>query len=177
MLANPPPWFVEIIQDAPVPRNPRTKVAALAYINFEPNNGGIELNVSEGGLCFHAVTPLQLDGTLRFWFSAEGRRVEANGELAWTDETRKAGGLRFGILPAEVRVQVRGWMNQCAILSAAEETSPRAIAPAHQSAQFRAGLLAAGTTAQTLGVVQVIAKPLTRDALLGTVNAIIGPAT
>jgi CheY-like chemotaxis protein len=45
------------------------------------------------------------------------------------------------------------------------------------SAQFRAGLLAAGTTAQTLGVVQVIAKPLTRDALLGTVNAIIGPAT
>src|ERR1700692_4031035 len=122
-------------------QNPRTKVAALAYINFEPNNGGILLKGSEGGLCFHAVTPLQLDGTLRFWFSAEGRRVEASGELAWTDETRKAGGLRFGILPAEVRVQVRGWMNQCAILSAAEETSPRAIAPAHQSAQFRAGQL------------------------------------
>jgi PilZ domain/SPOR domain len=120
-------------------QNPRTKVAALAYIDFEPNNGGIVLNVSEGGLCFHAVTPVQQDGTLRFWFSAEGRRVEASGELAWTDETRKAGGLRFGILPAEVREQVRGWMNQCAILSVPEKTSPRAITPAHQSAQSRAG--------------------------------------
>jgi response regulator of citrate/malate metabolism len=45
------------------------------------------------------------------------------------------------------------------------------------SAQFRAGLAPAGTTAQTLGVAQVIAKPLTRDALLGAVIAIIGPAT
>jgi DNA-binding NtrC family response regulator len=44
------------------------------------------------------------------------------------------------------------------------------------SGQFRAGLAAAGTTAQTLGVAQVIAKPLTRDALLGAVIAIIGPA-
>jgi hypothetical protein len=44
------------------------------------------------------------------------------------------------------------------------------------SAQFRAGLSTAGTTAQTLGVEQVIAKPLTRDSLLGTVRAIIGPA-
>src|ERR1700730_6072240 len=122
-------------------QNPRTKVAALAYINFEPNNGGIVLNVSEGGLSFLAVTPMQETGTLRFWFSAEGRRVEASGELAWTDETRKAGGLRFGILPGEVREQVRGWMNQCAILSVPEKTSPRTITPAQQSAQFRAGQL------------------------------------
>jgi DNA-binding response OmpR family regulator len=44
------------------------------------------------------------------------------------------------------------------------------------SAQFRSGLSTAGLTAQTLGVAQVIAKPLTRDALLGSVKAIIGPA-
>jgi DNA-binding response OmpR family regulator len=44
------------------------------------------------------------------------------------------------------------------------------------SAQFRADLSTAGTTAQTLGVAQVIAKPLTRDALLAVVSAIIGPA-
>ena len=43
------------------------------------------------------------------------------------------------------------------------------------SAQFRADLSTAGATAQTLGVAQVIAKPLTRDALLATVRAIIGP--
>jgi len=42
------------------------------------------------------------------------------------------------------------------------------------SGQFRSGLSTAGATAQTLGVGQVIAKPLTRDALLATVRAMIG---
>lgn len=45
------------------------------------------------------------------------------------------------------------------------------------SAQFRADLSTAGTTAQALGVAQVIAKPLTRRALLAAVGAIIDPAT
>jgi CheY-like chemotaxis protein len=45
------------------------------------------------------------------------------------------------------------------------------------SAQFRAGLSTAGTIAHSLGVAQVIAKPLTRDALLGAVSAMIDPAT
>jgi DNA-binding response OmpR family regulator len=44
------------------------------------------------------------------------------------------------------------------------------------SAHFRANLSTAGATARTLGVAQVIAKPLTRDALLAAVRAIIGPA-
>jgi len=43
------------------------------------------------------------------------------------------------------------------------------------SGQFRSGLSTAGATAQTLGVAQVIAKPLTREALLATVRAMIGP--
>ena len=45
------------------------------------------------------------------------------------------------------------------------------------SAQFRADLSTAGTTAQTLGVAQVMAKPLTRDALLAAVSAIIDHGT
>ena len=44
------------------------------------------------------------------------------------------------------------------------------------SAQFRADLSTAGTTARTLGVAQVIAKPLSRNALLAAVSAIIAPA-
>jgi two-component system cell cycle sensor histidine kinase/response regulator CckA len=42
------------------------------------------------------------------------------------------------------------------------------------SGQFRSGLSANGATAQSLGVQQVIAKPLTRTALLEAVRAIIG---
>ena len=44
------------------------------------------------------------------------------------------------------------------------------------STQFRSGLSAEGATAQTLGVRQVIAKPLVRTHLLEAVRAIIGPA-
>ena len=42
------------------------------------------------------------------------------------------------------------------------------------SGQFRSGLSAAGATAQSLGVQQVIAKPLLRADLLEAVRAIIG---
>lgn len=45
------------------------------------------------------------------------------------------------------------------------------------SAQFRSGLSTNGATAQTLGVAQVIAKPLTRESLLATVRGIIGAPT
>jgi|ERR1700690_3149923 DNA-binding NtrC family response regulator len=43
------------------------------------------------------------------------------------------------------------------------------------SGQFRSGLCSGGETARSLGVAQVIAKPLTRDALLGAIEAMIGP--
>jgi DNA-binding NtrC family response regulator len=42
------------------------------------------------------------------------------------------------------------------------------------SGQFRSGLSAAGATAQTLGVRQVIAKPLVRTDLLDAVRDVIG---
>ncbi len=42
------------------------------------------------------------------------------------------------------------------------------------SGQFRAGLCSAGATAQTLGVQQVIAKPLMRADLLDAVRGMIG---
>jgi CheY-like chemotaxis protein len=41
------------------------------------------------------------------------------------------------------------------------------------SGQFRPGLAASGTTAQVLGVQQVVAKPLSRHELLGAVRGII----
>jgi SPOR domain/PilZ domain len=82
-----------------------------AYINIEPNNGGIVLNVSDEGLCFHSFDPVRKNGPVRFWFSQQNRRIEAEAELAWTDSTQK-GGLRFKALPAEAHEQIRNWMSQ-----------------------------------------------------------------
>ena len=44
------------------------------------------------------------------------------------------------------------------------------------SGQFRPGLIGSCTTAEALGVRQVIAKPFTRRDLLAAVHGVIGPA-
>jgi hypothetical protein len=95
-------------------QTPRTTMERHAYINIEPNNGGIVLNVSSGGLCFHSFDPVQRNGTIRFWFSDHNQRIDAEAELAWVDETQK-GGLRFKALPPEAHEQIRNWMNQPSI--------------------------------------------------------------
>ncbi len=93
-------------------QNPRTTLGVLAYINFETNNGGIVLNASEGGLCFQSVAPVRVQGTMHFWFSAKGRRIDCDGELMWTDETHKTGGLQFNGLSAPALEYVRNYLIQ-----------------------------------------------------------------
>ena len=110
-------------------RSPRRSLGALAYINFESNSGGIVVNVSNEGLCFHTVTPVQRSGTIRFWFSAEGRRIEAEGQLVWTDETRKTGGLRFNTFSAEASRQIRNWLAQSSEPVAAARQAAVAVPP------------------------------------------------
>jgi hypothetical protein len=85
----------------------------LAYISLPFNNGGIVLDVSEGGLGFRAIAPVKADGPIRFQFAIDAAaRVEAVGELAWKDETGKTGGLRFTMLPDEMREYIRVWSGQ-----------------------------------------------------------------
>ena len=94
----------------------RARIEPLAYISLEPDNGGIVLNVSEGGLCFHCTAPVQKAGTIHFWFSRQQHRIEGDAELAWMDLTQKRGGLRFTNLPPESRAQLRTWMNEPVVL-------------------------------------------------------------
>jgi hypothetical protein len=105
-------------------QTPRTTLDKHAYINIEPNNGGIVLNVSDGGLCFHSFDPVPRNGKVRFWFSDNGQRIEADGTLAWTDETQK-GGLRFAALPAEAREKIRDWIGRPATALMADVRSGR----------------------------------------------------
>jgi len=93
-------------------RSPRISLSALAYITFDSNCGGIVVNISDEGLCFHSVAPIERSDTIHFWFSAGGRRIEAAGRLIWTDETRKTGGIRFNSLSAEAGQQIRNWIVQ-----------------------------------------------------------------
>jgi hypothetical protein len=124
---------------------PRMTVKELAYVNLDRDNGGVILNISEGGLCFQATAPVQRTEIVRLWFSCRSQRIEAvpghasrnepqaieipgfietESQLTWRDDTQKKGGLRFIKLPAEARQQIRDWMGQPSLLKINEKDAP-----------------------------------------------------
>jgi PilZ domain len=133
----------------------------LAYISLPSDNGGIVIDVSEGGLAFHAVTPVEADGPIHFRFAMDSsERVKAVGELAWKDESGKTCGVRFTELPDEVREQIRVWIGQSKL-----GTNSRAKASAFDSLAVRPVFEseAAPRSRAELAPVIVAGKPLRYD--------------
>jgi PilZ domain len=110
MIPQNPPSVLPPMKGSERRLSPRNSVERFAYINIEPSNGGSVLNVSEGGLCFHSIAPIQRTKTIRFWFREHHQRIEVQGELVWMDELQKTGGLRFTDLPEEAREAMRKWV-------------------------------------------------------------------
>src|ERR1700757_2938869 len=85
----------------------------FAFLQLEQDDGGTVLDISEGGLRFESFAPVQEDGPIHFWFSLNLReRIEAWGELAWTHEERKSGGLKFLSLSDGGRGQIREYLGR-----------------------------------------------------------------
>ena len=85
----------------------------LGYLSLPPDNGGFVLDVSEGGIGFQTIAPLKAKGPIQFRFAIDSpTRIRAVGEVAWIDETGKAGGLRFTQLPEGIRERIRDWAAQ-----------------------------------------------------------------
>jgi hypothetical protein len=88
-------------------------MAEVVYMDLQSGNGGILVDVSRSGLGFQAACPVRPDEPMRFRFSSESiRGIEVTGDLVWTDRDRKRGGLRFGLLPVEVRKQIQLWLDE-----------------------------------------------------------------
>jgi hypothetical protein len=108
-------------------QSPRTKLSEIAYIGMGPENGGLLLDVSDGGLSFHAVAPVQPAENIHFLLSLQGHgRIEGAGEVVWTNEMRTVCGLRFTSLSSGARELLNKWTNQSRIPEAArgETVSP-----------------------------------------------------
>ncbi len=90
----------------------RTELNLLVPVDLDRGNGGIALNLSEGGLRIRAVGRLENNQLMRLGFSLLGRnnRIETCAQIAWIDESRTAGGLRFIDLPESSRRQVHQWL-------------------------------------------------------------------
>src|SRR5258708_23340498 len=101
----------------------------FAFIQLERDDGGAVLNVSEGGLSFNTFAPVEQNGPIPFWFSLKlNERIDAWGEVTWTDETKKLGGLRFIRLPERAERQIREWISRPVARQAPDERyAPQAI--------------------------------------------------
>ena len=116
----------------------RKTLKRLVYIELASANVGIVRNISEGGLGFRALVTTEPGGPLPFWFSGmlssgNSKRIEGIGELVWTDETKKIGGLRFTQLPVGISEQIRSWPNESNQLIGSRKDSAPDLPALHES--------------------------------------------
>jgi hypothetical protein len=110
---------------------PRTKLVEIAYIGMGPENGGLVLDVSDGGLSFHSVAPVRQAETINFLLSSRGHnRIEGAGEVVWTNEMKAVCGLKFTSLSADARNYLNNWTNESRLAVAVRKktVSPTPIA-------------------------------------------------
>jgi TonB family protein len=92
----------------------RQQVSPLAYLDLGPTNGGIVVNVSEGGMAVHTVVPLTRGRILpiRFQLPRTGKSIDVLGQIAWMAEGDKEAGIEFVNLPPESRSLIRSWLDE-----------------------------------------------------------------
>jgi PilZ domain-containing protein len=82
-------------------------------VDLGPANGGMMLNVSAEGFSFRAMSPVRPNEKIHFAFAIDGkRRLEGTGELEWTEENGKVGGLQFTDVSEEFRREIRRWLSK-----------------------------------------------------------------
>ena len=117
-------------------RQKRGPLEEFVFIQIGRDDGGRVLNVSEGGLSFEVFSPIPQNGPVYFWFSPNLReRIEALGELAWTDAARKVGGLKFLMIRPQDRERIGAWVRQ---FSKAESPERQPIAFAKRTPEIPA---------------------------------------
>ena len=107
---------------------PRQQVRSLSYIDLGEGNGGIVLNLSEGGLAVQAVTSLVEDHLprVRFQLSETRNWLETSGRVTWTNESRKVVGIEFVNLSDTARNHIREWISSGASPSESRSSGPAA---------------------------------------------------
>jgi PilZ domain len=91
-------------------RTPRTSLDEIVYVDMGPGNGGVVLNVSEGGLAFCAAVPIREPGVIQFSLLVKGKgRIASSADVMWTDKKQKTCGLRFTPSFEQSGVLLRHW--------------------------------------------------------------------
>lgn len=135
----------------------RLNLEALAYIELGTNNGGVILNLSEGGLALRAAIPVMSDHipAVRFHLPQLSNVFEIECRITWKSEDRRAIGVSFVNPSDSARMQIAQWVRQqiplpTSAASAFPGTPPNAYASPYAGAeQVRSAAPAAMPAAST----------------------------
>lgn len=89
----------------------RQRIRSLSYVELGDSNGGIVLNISEGGIAVQAAQVLD-EGpvSMRLQIPGSKKPLEVSGEIVWTGDSRKEAGLRFVDLQESALKKIRSWI-------------------------------------------------------------------
>ena len=91
----------------------RRKLSPMAYVELGQENGGILLNLSEGGFAVQSALTLSSRefSELRFQVPACQGWLTARGRVAWLSDSKKEAGIQFTELPGEARREIHKWVS------------------------------------------------------------------
>src|SRR5579862_2219956 len=91
----------------------RSNSPLVTYIDLGDGNGGIALNISEGGLAITAAGMLFADHfpTIRFQLPKVPGWIETSGRVVWVGDSKKAAGICFEGITEVDRERIRHWIN------------------------------------------------------------------
>lgn len=81
------------------------------YLDMGADNGGVVVNLSEGGLAFQAVGPVAPQSEIPLSFSlGQGYRIDVKARVVWVNAEGKLGGAAFGKLSKDSKSLIREWV-------------------------------------------------------------------
>src|SRR5215469_11593848 len=103
----------------------RKQPEPIVFCKLGGEESGSVLNLSEDGLCFESLAPIEEKDLLQLRLSVDlNSAIEAAGQLAWIDSAKRRGGLRFLELSAPAREQIRAWLNETSTASSGRNDAP-----------------------------------------------------
>jgi hypothetical protein len=94
----------------------RIQTTSVAYVELGHENGGLILNVSEGGIAVRAAE-IVVGATfekMRFQLPDSDQWIEVGGKLVWQGHSRRKAGVQFVNLSDEARRRIQNWADSAA---------------------------------------------------------------
>ena len=110
----------------------RRRVGQLITAKFGADNGGILIDVSEGGAQFQSVEEIAAGDKLSVQFLLTGQvgAIRAAAQVVWCNESGKGGGLKFTGISDTDQHRIRDWVDEEAKENAPAAGSPQGSAQA-----------------------------------------------